>query len=37
MLGDTSTRMLKPPMMISGIGMERGNGLGVKGQREVNQ
>lgn len=33
MLGDTCTQML----MISGIGMEKGKSLGVKGQREVNQ
>lgn len=37
MLGDTSTWMWKHPLTILGIGMERGKGLGVKGQREVNQ
>lgn len=36
-LGDTSTWMMKVPMMISRIGMKRGRGLDVKEQREVNE
>lgn len=37
MLGYTPTWILKAPMMMSGIGIERGKDLGVKEQRKINQ